>query len=78
MLLRVGRLCRAKRGMRIVVVTDQDDLLGVGMVDIQQGIDLSVRSRSVLVARTLTLRQPAKGSTSMKLVAVPTRSYSWS
>jgi hypothetical protein len=52
----------------------QHDFLGIGIVDIEQLLELRGKIDRRL-GRTLTLRQPPEGAVSTKFTAVPRRSY---
>jgi hypothetical protein len=59
--------------MGVQVVPHQDHLLGLGMIDLEQFSDLFGQVDGRFGGADI---QPPKGSVSMKLTAVPKRSYS--
>src|SRR5215210_3975133 len=71
------RLIQGGGSVGVEVVHYQNDSLGGWVVDVDQ-ILYAIRPQSIFVRRSVTLmwRQPARGSQTMKRLAVPFRSYS--
>ena len=72
------RFIQGGGGMGVEVVQNQHDLLGLRVVAVDQLLYAIMRPESSFVRRSVTLmwRQPARGSVTMKRLAVPSRSYS--
>jgi hypothetical protein len=71
------RRIQRRRGVGVEVVLDQPDLLGVGVVDLDQVLAGSA-PQSIRVRRSLTMtwRQPASGSQTRNRLHTPPRWYS--
>jgi len=68
-------LVQGGRRVGVEVVLDQHDLLGVGIVDVDQRLDWA-QSMRVRRSLTITSRQPRSGSQTMNRLTTPRRSYS--
>ena len=62
--------------MGVEVVLHENDLLGLGKMDIAKLLENLRLSMVVRRSVTLTCRQPLSGANSMNRLAVPLRSYS--